>query len=160
MSNMKQLILGHAMYANDFNGVLSGCWDYLDDNLNWLYRDYVKNLNVFICPATRNFIRATNLITNPNDGQRDIADLRSFAITRDFYPGHSYENFAWWRSYPPLPFDEFPGRTGKRKTESRAQSWAHTGPCTLGLQGTIPGPSRVWMQVDADSIVATYPGAK
>lgn len=160
LNNMKQLILGHVMYSQDNNGILSGCYDYFDDNLNWLYRDYVKNVNSFICPGTQNFLRTTNLIVNSIDGQRDLVDLQNFAPTRGLYPGHSYENFAWWRNFPPAPFDELPGRSGKRKTESRAQSWAHTGPCPLGLQGSIAGPSRIWIQVDADSVLATYPGAK
>lgn len=160
MNNMKQLILGHGMYAHDFNGVLSGCYDYYDDNLNWLYRDYVRNLNSFLCPATQNFIRTTNRVQNQLDGQLDLLDLQGFAQSRGVYPGHSYENFAWWRNFPPSPFDELSGRAGKRKTETRSQTWAHTGPCPLGLQGQIAGPSRIWMQVDVDSIFATYPGSK
>ena len=162
-NNMKQLILGHLMYAQDNRGVLSGTYQYYDDNLNWLHRDYVKNVNSFVCPATQNFIRPTNQIINAVDGQSDLIDLQNFAPTRSFYPGHSYENFTWWRSLP----DEFPGtgRTGVRKTESRVQSQVHLTPtpttsCPVGIDRTIPGPSRIWMQVDADSFFATYPGAK
>lgn len=157
MNNMKQLALGHLMFAHDNNGVLAGTYQYYDDNLNWLQRDYVKNVNSFVCPATQNFIRATNLILNDVDGLMDIVDLKNFAPTRNYYPGHSYENFSWWRSLP----DEFPnsGRTGVRKTESRVQAQSHKMPCALGLEGMVAGPSRIWLQVDADSFFATYPGA-
>ena len=156
-NNMKQLMLGHLMFAHDNNGVLAGTYQYYDDNLNWLQRDYVRNVNSFVCPATQNFIRATNRILNEIDGLMDIVDLKGFAPTRGFYPGHSYENFSWWRSLP----DEFPnsGRTGVRKTESRVQTQAHRTPCALGLQATVAGPSRTWLQVDADSFFATYGGA-
>ncbi len=157
MNNMKQLALGHLLFAQDNDGVLAGTYQYYDDNLNWLYRDYVKNANSFVCPATQNFIRPANLILNPIDGQMDIIDLKNFAASRAYYPGHSYENFSWWRSLP----DEFPnsGRTGLRKTENRVQTQQHKAPCVLGLQLTVAGPSRTWLQVEADSIYATFPGA-
>src|SRR5436309_6771822 len=61
LNNLKQMGLGHVMYAQDNNGKLTGTFHYYSDNLNWLYRDYVKNLNSFICPDTQNFI-STNLV--------------------------------------------------------------------------------------------------
>ncbi len=48
---------------------------------------------------------------------------------------------------------------GTEKTESRMQTYVHHKPCALGLEGTIAGPSRIWLQVDADDYFATYPGA-
>src|SRR6187401_1486582 len=47
MNNLKQMMLGHLMYGQDNNGVLSGTTSYYDDNLNWLRRDYVKNNQSF-----------------------------------------------------------------------------------------------------------------
>jgi prepilin-type N-terminal cleavage/methylation domain-containing protein len=157
VNNLKQLGLGHLMYGHDHAGRLSGTYDYYDDDLNWLYRDYVRNLQSFICPSTQNFIR-TNGFVNLLTGKFSYSDLRSFAFSRALYPGHSYENFSWWR-FP----SEFSGRTGTQKTESRVQSHRHgaTFPnCPLGLSGTRPGPSQIWFQVDADSAYANYPGAK
>ena len=156
LNNLKQLGLGHQMYGHDNRGRMSGTQDYYDDDLNWLHRDYVNNLQSFICPSTQNFIR-TNGFQNLQTGKFMYSDLRSFALSRAYYPGHSYENFSWWRNP-----DEFPGRRGTQKSESRVQSHRHasTGAsCPLGLQGSRPGPSRIWFQVDADSAFATYPGA-
>jgi prepilin-type N-terminal cleavage/methylation domain-containing protein len=156
INNLKQLGLGHLMYGHDNNGVLTGTYEYYDDNLNWLYRDYAKSINSFLCPTTQNFLRTTNLVLNAIDGQRDIVDLQNFAISRSLYPGHSYENFSWWR----MP-NEFPAsdpRRGTRKTESRVQSYTHRN-VSFGLRGVRGGPSTIWLQVDADSAFATYPGA-
>lgn len=157
LNNLKQLVLGHIMYANDNNGVLTGTYEYFDDNLNWLYRDYAKNLGSFICPGTQNFLRATNLVENEISGQTDIVDLKNFAISRSRYPGHSYENFSWWRTPDEFP-NSNPPRSGTRKTESRVQTYVHRN-LALGLRGTVAGPSRTWLQVDADSFFAAYPGA-
>jgi len=156
LNNLKQLVLGHTMYAQDNKGALTGTYEYYDDNLNWLYRDYVKNLNSFICPGTQNFLRATNLVKNEIDGLMDVVDLRSFAISKKHYPGHSYENFSWWRA--PNEFPASTGRSGTRKTESRVATYVHRN-TQLGLKGTIAGPSRIWLQVDADNYFATYQGA-
>lgn len=157
VNNLKQLVLGHIMYAQDNNGVLTGTYEYYDDNLNWLYRDYVRNLNSFICPATANFIRSTNIVKNEISGQMDVLDLRGFALSRMRYPGHSYENFSWWRSPDEFPTAD-PQRRGTRKTESRVQTYVHKN-TALGFRGTVAGPSRIWLQVDADSFFATYPGS-
>jgi prepilin-type processing-associated H-X9-DG protein len=83
-------------------------------------------------------------------------------------PGHSYENFQWWRV--PASLDDYnttvtcernpspAKRTGREKTESRMQSERHRN-FSFGLYGQIPGPSRIWLQVDADSASSLYPGA-
>jgi len=156
INNLKQLGLGHLMYGHDNDGRLSGTYDYYDDDLNWLYRDYARNLNSFLCPSTQNFIR-TNQFVNLVTGLVVKTDLRSFALTRGLYPGHSYENFSWWRSP-----NEFTDRTGTQKSERKIASHRHaaTGAsCTLGLAGMMPGPSQIWFQVDADSAFASYAGA-
>jgi prepilin-type N-terminal cleavage/methylation domain-containing protein len=156
MNNLKQMVLGHIMYASDNNGRLGNTFDYYSDDLNWLYLDYMKSIGSFTCPSTQNFIR-TNGFVNQTTGQFQFTDLRSFALSRSIYPGHSYENFSWWRSP-----NEFSGRSGTQKTESRVQTHRHaaTGAtCPLGLAGTVPGPSQIWLQLDADSAFASYPGA-
>jgi prepilin-type N-terminal cleavage/methylation domain-containing protein len=157
MNNLKQLGLGSLMYAQDYNGALTGTSEYYDDNLNWLYRDYAKNLGSFVCPGTKNFIR-TNQGIDTYTRQLGLYDLMNFAVSREYYPGHSYENFSWWRSCWTPP-NEFPGLTGTRKTEARVSSHRQHN-YALGLQGQIAGPAQTWLQVDADSFYANYPGAK
>src|SRR3954471_606300 len=69
LNNLKQMGLGSLMYAQDNNGHLTmNSWSGApegpnsdrrasDDDVNWLYPNYVKALGSFICPSTRNFIR-------------------------------------------------------------------------------------------------------
>ncbi len=159
LNNLKQLILGHMMYGSDNNGRLSGTQGYYSDNLNWLQRDYVKPLNSFLCPSTENFISSNKVMsTFPIADIPEYRDLQSFALTRKRFPGHSFENFSWWRSP-----DEFPGNAiirGSQKTESRIGTYALKNDYeSRGLKGTIPGPSRIWFQVDADDRFTTFPGA-
>jgi prepilin-type N-terminal cleavage/methylation domain-containing protein len=163
MNNMKQLVLGHLMYAQDNRGHITGTYGYYSDNLNWLARDSVKNLKSFICPGTQNFIR-TNVVQGcyPDPGVTEFVDLKDFAVSRMYYPGHSYEDFQWWRSpNERLPTSECMGEApaGTEKTETRMQTYVHKAPCALGLAGIVAGPSRIWLQVDADDYFATYPGA-
>src|SRR5712671_8178261 len=97
LSNLKQMGLGNFMYAQDYNGNLSGAsTSYYDDNLNWMYQNYAKAINLFICPSTGNYIR-TNTMANG-----EILDLLSFAFDKGHTNGYSYENFSWWRYEGPF----------------------------------------------------------
>lgn len=144
INNLKQLGLGSLMYAHDNNGHLTGTTDYYDDNLNWLYRDYARSVGAFLCPATKNFIRSSNTVQV--SGVTEIRDLQTFALNRRSNPGHSYEQFSWWRE------------PREKKTEERVQSRVHRN-VAFRLRGTVPGPSRVWLMVDADSVYNSLPGS-
>ena len=148
LNNLKQMGLGNYMYAQDFNGFLSGSSkSYYDDNLNWMYRAYAKALNLYVCPSTRNTVR-----TNTTS-EGDVIDLITFAQNKDSF-GYSYENFLWWRRQANGPSEESPAANDNqhRKTEQRVQSRAHTKATdNLGLQGMVPGPSRTWLTLDGDA---------
>ena len=149
LSNLKQMGMGNYMYALDFNGNLSGnSVSYYDDNLNWMYQNYARNQNLFICPSTRNVVRTNQ---SPNG---DLLDLTRFATDKNSF-GYSYENFSWWRrEVSGLP-EQRDGTSGiqLRKTESRVQSRAHRSTVdSLGIAGTIPGPSRTWLTLDGDAL--------
>ena len=149
INNLKQLVTGHMMYSHDNKGALTGTTQYYDDNVNWLYRDYVRNINSFICPNTQNFIRVTN--TGPAaDGQIELIDLRYMAVNKTLKPGHSYENFGWWQFPNELPLAT--GLTGTRKTESRVNSYIKQKVSTLYTRGSRVSPTQIWLQVDADNL--------
>lgn len=163
INNLKQLGLGFVMYGQDNRGHITGTQGYLGDNLNWLYRDYAKNLKSFICPATENFFSTFQVDgTYPIAGVKEFADLQNFAPTKLKELGHSYENFSWWRSYGnEYGFSDPYNRVGTEKTETRMLTEKDRFPTPqIITPGTIPGPSRIWLQVDADSLFATYAGAK
>jgi prepilin-type N-terminal cleavage/methylation domain-containing protein/prepilin-type processing-associated H-X9-DG protein len=59
LNNERQMGTGRQLYADDDSqGALSGTDNYADDDLNWLYPAYVRNLKTFICPNTQH--RITN----------------------------------------------------------------------------------------------------
>src|SRR5579883_1787897 len=61
LSNEKQMGLGGQIYADDDDkGALSGTQNYADDDLNWLYPNYVPNYKTFLCPSTQHTINITN----------------------------------------------------------------------------------------------------
>ena len=150
INNLKQLVLGHMMYSHDNNGALTGTTQYFDDNVNWLYRDYAKNINSFICPNTQNYIRITN--TRPAaDGQIELIDLINMALNKTARPGHSYENFGWWQTPNEFPLSN-PPLTGTRKTESRVNNYTKQKVSTLYPRGAKVSPTQIWLQVDADNL--------
>ncbi|HVM50293.1 MAG TPA: DUF1559 domain-containing protein [Candidatus Acidoferrum sp.] len=159
MNNLKQLGLGSVMYANDYKGVFTGTTDYYSDNDNWLYGGYVKALGSFICPSTHNYIRTNqDSVIDPVTGTCDILDLQTFALN-NHTNGYSYENFSWWAGWANTPSAGPPNSVETKKTESLVASRAHYG-SNLGLQGTIPGPTRTYLIVDGDNYFDDTPGAK
>ncbi|HOX57749.1 MAG TPA: type II secretion system protein [Candidatus Paceibacterota bacterium] len=161
LNNLKQLGLGSMMYANDSQGHYSGhTWlpgelgnvppggatdrSGSDDDLNWLYPRYVKSTRSFVCPSTQNYIR-TNLVTKPTGGVA-LVDLCKNGATLQS-AGTSYEvsgNFTL-------------RMTGMAITTKKKEDTVNA--FTIGAYvralGMKPGPSRVFLIMDADD---TLPG--
>jgi prepilin-type N-terminal cleavage/methylation domain-containing protein/prepilin-type processing-associated H-X9-DG protein len=155
LSNLKQMGLGNYMYAQDNQGNFAGpSTSYYDDNLNWMYQNYAKSANLFVCPSTKNVVRAVAPYVAPNG---DLTDLSVLAPDKNS-PGYSYENFFWWRKldstkFSPAEQTDGTGGVQQRKTESRVLSRPHTKSVdNLGLQGTVPGPSQTWLTLDGDNL--------
>jgi len=132
------------------------------DDLNWLYGlaefpttgsepSYVKNLNSFICPSTKNQIDTTRTITiNPQNASvlfKLFTDLGNKAKDRESgsgpspYGGHSYEVFGWWHlyNYGNFGLNGFP-----RKTLHTVQTYANKNYAA----GTIAGPAGTFTIMD------------
>jgi prepilin-type N-terminal cleavage/methylation domain-containing protein/prepilin-type processing-associated H-X9-DG protein len=132
------------------------------DDVNWLYGlnelpnggdqpSYVKNLNSFICPSTRNQIDPTKTLTvNPLNSTvlfKLLTDLGSKAKDRDSgsgplpYGGHSYEVFGWWHvyNYGAIGLPGFP-----RKTLHTIQTYQNKN----RFAGMTPGPSGIFTIMD------------
>ncbi len=57
LNNERQMGIGSQVYADeDENHALTGVCNFGDDDLNWLYPQYVSNLKSFTCPATHHSI--------------------------------------------------------------------------------------------------------
>jgi prepilin-type N-terminal cleavage/methylation domain-containing protein/prepilin-type processing-associated H-X9-DG protein len=161
MNNLKQLGLGSMMYAGDNNGELSGAsWygsyvtttknpNYLsdrasaDDDLNWLYPAYVKNLKTYVCPATRNYIRPNSTTTKSTKPETVLIDL-GFVAQSNERNGISYECFG-----------NFPSRSNAKKTEKSVASF--TLKAYTKRIGETPGPTKIFLLVDADDTGALKP---
>ncbi|MFO1488403.1 MAG: prepilin-type N-terminal cleavage/methylation domain-containing protein [Verrucomicrobiota bacterium] len=66
LNNTKQMSLGSVMFSDeDPQKALSGVINYADDDLNWLFPNYVPNLKSFQCPSTKNTVRETTAVNIP-----------------------------------------------------------------------------------------------
>ena len=142
LNNLKQMGLGSQMYADDNAlGAFTGTQKAVDDDLNWMYPQYIAALKTFICPSTRNSIdpAKTNVL-----GQ--LVELLKTANGRLDTSGSSYEVMGYFR-----------GHTSVRKTRTTVTDYVHEKD-TFGLQGSKPGPANIFIFFDADQKKAG-PGA-
>jgi prepilin-type N-terminal cleavage/methylation domain-containing protein/prepilin-type processing-associated H-X9-DG protein len=145
LNNLKQIGLGSQMYSDDTaDGSYSGTEAGRKDDLNWLYPDYIKNANVFICPNTRNSVDVTDL-----DKQGRIKDLKNNAKTRDLR-GHSYEVVGWYRP---------PGGAEKEIKKRIATVATYVLSGEHEFKGQRPGPSNTMLTFDGDDKNAEKPHA-
>lgn len=135
LSNCKQFGLGSLMYAeDDKENRLAGTKGYANDDLNYLFPKYISSLKSFICPSTRNYVSNLTDSLNLVIGLQKSA-LNKLAVTN----GHSYEVFGYFNS------DKFTPKTTKNIV-----NYVHTND-VQGLKNVKPGPSRIWLILDADA---------
>ena len=148
LNNLKQMGLSCAMYADDNQGIYMadsygtpGTLNPSDDDMNWLYRSYIKNLKSFICPSTRNEIRELTLPAPLGETPRIKDLLDNCPNGRATGYGHSYETYGVMN--------------GVRKTEKLVSNYVLTK--APGFIGMRPGPSQIWLMTDADDGVPVGP---
>ena len=109
LNNLKQLGLGCVMYANDFRGHYTApTWvasrlssvpagadrSTSDDDLSFLYPQYVSAVKSYTCPSTRHTIRSDQWTTKTS-GEKVLTDLVSLAANTPLdSPGLGYEVFG------------------------------------------------------------------
>ncbi|MCE2654554.1 MAG: prepilin-type N-terminal cleavage/methylation domain-containing protein [Planctomycetaceae bacterium] len=106
LSNTRQLVLACATYSNDTKrGLFLPSVFNFEDNIGYLFPDYISDYNVAICPNTRNRVRTDRMLSDEGQfeqwpelyGRDYLYDLFWAAKDRtDDQGGHSYETFAWW----------------------------------------------------------------
>ncbi len=171
LNNTKQMGIGSQIYADeDSKNALSGVGNYSDDDMNWLYPLYVRNVKSFICPATRNKIVENNPQPVTAATASPVADapgvpayqqrlhesttllpqLLDNALGKNGPTGHSYEvaGFANARTTGAAPGANI------RKTQATVASYAYllnnTGFPQLNFLGQRGGPSDMFIIYDAD----------
>jgi prepilin-type processing-associated H-X9-DG protein len=105
LSNTRQLALAANSYSNDnARGCFVPAFFDWEDNIGWLFPDYISDYNVGICPSTRNKIRPDLMLSQ--DLGPDAISLYGRDFIRDTFfaardrdddgGGHSYEVRAWF----------------------------------------------------------------
>ena len=182
LNNGKQMGLGSQMYADeDTKNALSGTANYSDDDMNWLFPQYVSNVRSFICPSTRNNVRngpgdsrpltaTTPDPYTPNDSgvkpyqdrlhgsANYLVDLLNNALGKNGTNGHSYEVAGW------LNARAAGGGQGAmiRKTQSVVAGYSYRlnnvtgGFPKYNSLGQGAGPSDIWVIYDADDKDYSY----
>ena len=185
LNNGKQMGIGSQMFADeDPNHAVSGVANYADDDLNWLYPQYVPNVKSFICPSTKNGVRLTMTSPIPNgyvtphplgdqtgvplyvdrlhNNSTFLIELADNALAgRNDTIGHSYEISGFLRGRF-LGGAENPSPI--RKTQNRIAGYTYTLNSAYTAAGDRGGPSDFWVIYDADDQARTdapdYPTRK
>ena len=173
LSNLKQMGVGMLMYAaDDSHGYLSGTYSDSDDDLTWLYPEYISSAlarSVFVCPSTQNFI-GTNTGTHPLNSRTVLVDMlkqadyktaRSSATYDQDLRGVSYEIYGFMNNDGSTTQNHFYyGKTitagGIKKAEKNVQAYPHKN-SLFGLRGQRIGSPQIWLIFDGDRF---GPGAR
>jgi len=169
LNNQKQMGLGSQSYADDdLKHAFSGVANFKEDDLNWLFPQYVSTLKTLTCPATRNRIKddRTTPVPDINPVAGDdwtgvtyperlhgntffISDLQQVAPDgpAGTSGGTSYEVAGW------LNGDWAKGAANIRKTQQSVNGYLYTHTNTTPQyisSGDKGGPSDMWIFYDAD----------
>lgn len=111
LSNTRQMAMACLAYSNESRkGVFIPAFFDWEDNIGWLFPDYINDYNVAVCPSTRNAIRPN--LTLSDDSGENVPAIYGREFLRDTYwaakdraddaGGHSYEIRAWFSAgkYP------------------------------------------------------------
>ncbi len=122
LSNVRQLTLACNAYSGDTSKELfMPTFFSWEDNIGWLFPDYITTYDVAICPSTRNGVdQNRHLSDEPVLAGIELLYGRDFLFDL-FFPandaidegGHSYETFMWYTPgkypdgtiIPPPPFN-------------------------------------------------------
>jgi prepilin-type N-terminal cleavage/methylation domain-containing protein/prepilin-type processing-associated H-X9-DG protein len=150
-SNIHQLLLAAMTRATDDtrHGATVPTPNGGSDALAYLVPQYVKNVNVGICPSTENYIRpdvymnyATAIASYGSNTV--LQDLTAAAKNRGFLPGTSYEIFAWYTGNEVFPDGTVMNTTN---SEDTINGWLGLKPGDWGYAANNDLPSTLTYDV-------------
>lgn len=175
LNNEKQMGLGSQMYSDDDDKkALSGVANWGDDDMNWLYPQYVPSAKSFTCPATKNTVPsspaapitigyqplgATFIVDGvPTDYRERLHGNSTYLFyLQNNAPGGKDDSF--WLSYEMAGFfrgqnsSSTAGGYNVRKTQNTVGNYSYQtdqGTPKYNFVGQKASPSDVWLMYDAD----------
>lgn len=161
-NNLRQFGIASQLYANDNRrGAYANTVSDSDDNQNWLYPTYIETVKLFSCPATHNRVRESVIDLTAEATTPRLLDLARFAPDKRAF-GTSYEIYGFMNYNGPetteLTISGVQTNVpGVQKTEASTSTYVHKNK-GMGLQGTSPSPSQIWLFLDADPSFGNFPG--
>jgi prepilin-type N-terminal cleavage/methylation domain-containing protein len=180
VSNTRQLALAATAYSNDnARGAFVPAFFDWEDNIGWLFPEYISDYQVAICPSTRNKIRPDWMLTQ--DLGSDASSLYGRDFIRDtFFPakdkdddagGHSYEVRAWFTAGKYLDGQLFYTPASTSVADQLGWSYQKDNPndpmygasqlVTRNVLKTVPKvlfPDKCYLFVDNDNDQSIVPG--
>jgi prepilin-type N-terminal cleavage/methylation domain-containing protein/prepilin-type processing-associated H-X9-DG protein len=180
LNNEKQMGVGSQMFADDDSKhAYTGTFNYADDDMNWLYPNYVSSLKSYTCPSTKNEVRADTLpivagmieppiptvsVGNesgvPSYAERIhgsgqyVVDLIQNAGGKDQQYGSSYEVSGYLNSY----LNTGNNFNNKRKTQRTCDGYTtKITQLPYSAAGQYLGPTDLWIIYDADDKFSSDP---
>ncbi len=84
LSNTRQLALACASYSNDTKvGYFIPAYFDWEDNIGWLFPEYISDYNVAICPSTQNKVRSNVMLSDVQS--QEVFDIYGRDFLRDTY---------------------------------------------------------------------------
>jgi len=183
LNNEKQMGMGSQMFADDDTvHAYTGTFNYADDDMNWLYPNYVSSLKSYNCAATKNEVRPDTMLITPglqepiiginsipnessilsyaeriHGGTQYVVDLVKNVGGKDQPYGSSYEVSGYLNSY----LNSGNNVNNTRKTERACNGYVTKiteAPYTTA--GQYIGPADIWIIYDADDRYSTDPNRK
>lgn len=173
LSNARQIALACNSYSNDVRqGYFIPAFFDWEDNIGWLFPDYIGDYNVAVCPSTVNRVRADMTVSDQYGADaitlygRDFIRDTFFAARdrHDAEGGHSYEIRAWF--YAGKYLDGAAWATPPGISVGDQLGWGRNdAPDAFGLfttnvlkrQSNVLFPDRCYLAIDNDNDQSVVP---
>lgn len=174
LSNTRQLAMACQLYSNESRvGYFIPAFFDWEDNIGWLFPEYITSYDVAICPSTKNRIRP-NLMLSDEQGS-DVIETYGRDFIRDTFwaardrfdseGGHSYEIRAWFTAgkYPDgtivftPPGISIGDQLGWRRRDL-PELFNLFSRNTLKTHARVQFPDKCYLIIDNDNDESPFPG--